>query len=545
MRVGVFVGCIAWLTLSAGPASAGVLPAHQGQSEWFISAQAAIEERESAQSLPLEAKNIILFLGDGMGVSTLTSGRIFQAQQRGATEGEEHALSFERFPYSALVKTYNVDAQVPDSAGTMSAIVTGVKTDMGVFGFDETVTRGDCRTITKANELVTYLELAELQGMATGIVTTARVTHATPGALYAKTVDRNFEDNSDIPADSNCAGVQEDIASQFISFEKRLAARFPGYDTDGIDVVMGGGRRHFLPDDPAFNIEKDPERGPEGDRTDQRHLLNEWLALYDDNSTHLVVDQKEFDALDPAATKRVLALFNESHLRYEADRNRDVGGEPSLQSMTEKAIAILQRNPKGYFLMVEGARIDHAHHAGNAYNALNDVASFADAVAAAVAATDPRDTLILVTADHSHTLTIAGYPKRGNPILGKVVSSGQQAPTLAQDGMPYTSLQYANGMGFCDLGAETDADAVYDASRCSVAAGTRVDLTDVDTEAPGFHQEALVPLASGETHAGEDVALHALGAGAQRVQGVIEQSTIFHIMNAARPVVVAQGDDDA
>ncbi|MCB2388025.1 alkaline phosphatase, partial [Thalassolituus alkanivorans] len=96
-------------------------------------------------------------------------------------------------------KTYNVDAQTPDSAGTMTAMMSGIKTDAGVIGVDEDVVRSDCSTVA-GNEVVTALELAEIKGLSTGVVSTARITHATPAATYAHAADRNWEDNSDMPA---------------------------------------------------------------------------------------------------------------------------------------------------------------------------------------------------------------------------------------------------------------------------------------------------------------------------------------------------------
>ena len=245
-----------------------------------------------------------------------------------------------------------------------------------------------------------------------------------------------------------------------------------------------------------------------------------------------VYDQAGFDAIDPASTERVFGLFNESHMQYEADRANDVAGEPSVADMTTKAIDILDNNEKGFFLMVESGRIDHGHHAGSAYNALTDTLAFEAAVKAAYENTNPEDTLILVTADHSHVFTIAGYPKRGNPILGKVVNVGSDEPAMAADNMPYTTLGYTNGLGFQDLGNETDADAIY-----AYTANTgRMDITNVDTEASGYHQEALIPLGS-ETHAGEDISLHASGPGSQLVQGVVEQNVVFHLINQALDLV--------
>ncbi len=502
-------------------AQAQVVPQVQTSSSWYTSAQASLANKLQ-QNPTTKAKNVILFVGDGMGVSTLTAARILQGQQQG-NSGEEGLLSFESFPFSALVKTYNVDAQTPDSAGTMTAMMSGVKTDVGVIGVDEDIQRGNCSTVA-GNELVTALELAEIRGMATGIISTARITHATPAATFAKSADRNWEDVSDMP-EAAVAGGCVDIADQLVNFEGNLESRFPGVDVDGIEVAMGGGRRHFLPKDAAFNS-TDASSEVEGDRTDGRDLTAEWKAAYPNGA--YVMDQAGFDAIDPANTERVFGLFNESHMQYEADRNNDIAGEPSLTEMTTKAIDVLNNNDKGFLLVIESGRIDHGHHAGSAYNALTDTIEFANAVQAAVSKTNAEETLIMVTADHSHVFTIAGYPKRGNPILGKVVSVGSDEPALASDNQPYTTLGYTNGRGFKDLGSETNADAIYGHDPLA----GRVDLSDVNTTASGFHQETTVPLSS-ETHAGEDITLHASGPGSQYAQGVVEQSVVFHLIDQA------------
>ena len=515
-----------WVSLSAlssfllsSVAVAGVLPNVQKDSQWFVDGQQAVMAKTKLTTRK-KAKNVILFVGDGMGLSTLTAARILDGQNNGQS-GEEGYLSFEEFPYSAQVKTYNVDAQTPDSAGTMTAMMSGVKTDVGVIGVDEDIERGDCSTVS-GNELVTSLEVAEIKGLSTGIISTARITHATPAATYAKSADRNWEDVSDMPEAAVIAGCV-DIATQLIDFEKNLEQRFPGVDVDGIEVVFGGGRRHFLPKDASFNS-ADAVSAIEGDRTDGVDLTAKWQEQYQNGQ--YIIDQAGFDAIDVSSTERVLGLFNESHMQYEADRSNDIAGEPSLTELTSKAIDILDNNDKGYFLVVESGRIDHGHHAGSAYNALTDTIEFSNAVQAAVDATDPEETLIIVTADHSHVFTMAGYPKRGNPILGKVVSVGSTEPSLASDGMPYTTLGYTNGKGFRNLVNETNADLSYNDD----ALAGRQNLTTVDTITTGFHQETTVPLSS-ETHAGEDISLHASGPGAHLAQGVIEQSVVFHLIN--------------
>ena len=291
-------------------------------------------------------RNVILFVGDGMGVSTVTAARIFAGQAHGET-GEEGYLSFEEFPHLALIKTYNVDAQVPDSAGTMTALVTGHKARAGVLSVAPAAPRGDCDAAVE-HTLKTLLEEAEERGFKTGVVSTARITHATPAAAYAHSPDRNWEIDGAVPeaARGNCV----DIAQQLVDFPYG----------DGVDVVLGGGRAMFLP-----ASEADPEDAAlTGYRTDGRNLVADWLAGA--AARRFVHDQAGFDAL-PAAGQ-VLGLFEVSHMEHEADRANDAGGEPSLTQMTRAAISRLA-NDRGYFLVAEAGRIDHAHHAGNAYRA--------------------------------------------------------------------------------------------------------------------------------------------------------------------------------
>src|SRR3546814_7523158 len=166
--------------------------------------------------------------------------------------------------------------------------------------------------------------------------------------------------------------------------------------------------------------------------------------------------------------------------------------------MTGDAIRRLQQNPSGYVLLVEGALIDYAHHEGNAFRALDETIALSEAVATAAAMTSDDDTLIVVTADHDHTMSFVGYPVRGNPILGKVVARGRDGTEkLARDpnGLPYTTLAYANGPG-----------------HVAARDGKRPDLSEVDTTDPDYLQEAMI-LRSGESHGGSDVGIWARGPG--------------------------------
>ena len=437
------------------------------------------------------AKNVIFFLGDGMGISTVTAARIFAGQSAGAT-GEEYDLAFDRFPHLALIKTYNTNAQVPDSAGTITAITTGEKTRIGVLGVNGSVERDDCAAAL-TNTLPTLAELAEQKGMSTGIVSTARITHATPAGAYAHSPNRNWESSVSTPDQAEALGCK-DIALQLVEMSHG----------DGLDVILGGGRREFLPieaDDPEY-----PSRP--GLRDDSRNLIDEWLAA--DSKRQFTWRGDEFAqwlASDEPVDGQLMGLFEPSHMKYEADRQRDPGKEPSLRDMTALAVKQLAENDQGYFLLVEAGRIDHAHHFSNAYRALTDTVALSDAVQWTVENVDLADTLIVVTADHSHTMTISGYPRRGNPILGTVETEPGK-PILDATGVPYTTLSYANGPGYKKQ---------------------RPNLSKINTQDPDYQQLGTVPTQS-ETHAGEDVAAFAVGQNAAAVRGVMEQNRLYDVM---------------
>jgi alkaline phosphatase len=462
---------------------------------WLQNGQIAITDSEQLKPQKGSAKNVILFVGDGMGISTITAARILEGQaQANNRGGEEHSLSFEKLPYLALSKTYSVNQQTSDSAPTMTAIISGVKTNDGELSVSSTVNRKEKNAdIVKAQQVKTIIEQAEEHGLSTGIISTARITHATPAACYAHTSERDWESDAQIPADATVT----DIAKQLINFSYG----------NGLEVALGGGRSMFLP-----STTPDPEdAGKFGNRKDGQDLTQQWLANYPQAA--YVYDRAGFDAIDPKQTDHLLGLFERSHMEYEHDRPSDTAGEPSLTEMTAKAIDLLAKNKKGYVLVIEAGRIDQAHHAGNAFRALTDTIELSNAVRQAQQKTNPKDTLLIVTADHSHTFTIAGYPQRGNPILGLVKEVGKTTPAIDKNGQHYTTLSYANGPGY--RGA-TDHH----------------DLNDGDSLNPDFLQEASVSLES-ETHAAEDVAIFASGPKAHLFHGIQEQSYIYQVMAKA------------
>jgi len=456
-------------------------PMVASQDSW-TRARAEAARRQAVEVRPQEARNVILFIADGMSIPTISAGRIFQGEQTGA--GETETYVFEGFDQTALVRTYNTDAQVADSASTATALVTGYKTRTGAISV--AANQGFEACAADATFPATLAELAGRNGQATGIVSTARLTHATPATMYAHSLSRNWESDADLPDMARAAGCR-DIAAQLISFAQ----------DEGIDLAMGGGRRNFLPD------------GAGGERADGRDLTAEWQGV-------VVQDRASLLALPADGPEPVLGLFNDDHMSYEADRAGT--DEPSLAEMTGFAIDRLSRHEGGYVLMVEAGRVDHAHHSTNAYRALTDMEAFDAAIETALARVDMDNTLVIVTADHGHVMTFAGYPARGNPILGLVRRSDPYRPgsapslTLDESGRPYTTLGYRNGQNV----RTPDSPA----------------LDEADTLDPDYRQEVLVELED-ETHSGADVALYATGPRAHWFSGSLEQNTIFHLITAA------------
>ena len=344
-----------------------------------VSTDSPPAQPSSAGSL---ARNVILFIGDGMGVSTVTAARIFDGQSQGMN-GEEHSLVFETFPHVALVKTYNTNQQVPDSAGTATAMMTGEKTRAGVINIGPNAHRRDCR----------------------------------------EALDHPF-----VPL----GGRAEFYGGQFD--DNRLAG--------------------------------------------QDDLIQDWLDA--DTGRAYVTTRDELTRVQPG--QQVLGIFSRSHMTYVAERDPETT-EPTLAQMTAAAIDQLAGAEDGFFLMVEGSRIDHGHHDGK-----------------------------------------PGYPVRGNPILGLVVENdvtGEPAPAAAVDvnGTPYTTLGYANGPG-----------AAAGQPRAAPDVGSRIVYQSL---VPVVHPRIDGSLDYGETHGGEDVALYGIGAGSDRVGGVIEQNVVFDIMTQA------------
>ncbi|KAI4885116.1 hypothetical protein NFI96_020605, partial [Prochilodus magdalenae] len=392
---------------------------------WRTQAQATLKSALSRTLNTNVAKNIVLFLGDGMGITTMTAARILKGQLQNQT-GEETVMAMDTFPHVGLAKVYSVDFQIPDSAATATAYLCGVKTNLNVVGLSAAAKNGVCLT-QKGNEVTSILKWAKDAGKSVGVVTTTRIQHATPAGSYAHSSSRSWYSDADMPAAAIRDGCT-DIAAQLIN------------NTD-IDVIIGGGRKYMTPKGTP-----DPEYPSDltnlGKRLDGRNLIDEWISMKKDKVAHYVWNKTAFDAVDPQTTDYLMALFEPGDMRFELER--DPLMDPSIVETTEKAIRILQKNPQGFFLLVEGGRIDQGHHESRAAVALHEAVALDNAVARSLELTKEEETLTIVTADHSHSLSFNGYPFRGNSIL---VADWCKSPLFAKDLLPYTTLMYGNGPG--------------------------------------------------------------------------------------------------
>lgn len=506
--------------------------------EYWLQREAETLQRiEDDEPITGRAKNVILFIGDGMGVSTVTAARILAGQQLGLKGGgEEHQLAMDKLPWSAFSKTYSVNQQTSDSAPTATAILHGVKTKDGIIGLGPSVIPDNYKSVNAQNRVPSILHVAKRLGKAAGIVTTTTLTHATPGSTYAYAPSRSWESDANIYSESRAAyyAAYPDIARQLIEFSD--SQQLPQ-----IDVALGGGWHKFLPK----RADKDE---PTGERLDNRDLTKEWTQRFE--NAKYVNNRKDLLAVKASEVDHLLGMFNKDQMEFSVDR--DTNKEPSLVEMTSKAMEILKKNRKGYFLMVEGGRIDHGHHAGNAYRALTECIEFDKAIEYAMKNTDPKETLIIVTADHSHTLTISGYAQRGNPILGLVKqpgSAGKLSDKISEDKLrrPYTALHYANGPGYTGRstvkkkfdGHEHEVTVPegskffpHSPEKVSAITSGRPRLTQEIVTDKNYLQEASTPL-GGETHGGEDVPIFARGPQAHLFRGVREQNYIYQVMKYA------------
>jgi alkaline phosphatase len=370
-------------------------------------------------------KNVIFFLGDGMGTQEITAARYYQ--------GVHNKLNVDRMPLTGFDTTYSVKPAAhspflpdydPDSASTGSQWATGQKT------LDERISQGPSASITTPGQnLQTVLERAQRRGLKVGDVSTAELTDATPAVLAAHISQRGCQGPADTttlcPTETKNAGGLGSIAEQQVDHK--------------VDVLLGGGRARF---------EQTVTGGPFAGRT----VLDSAKA----KGYQYVTDA---DALATArAGKPVLGLFNSGNMSVEwsgpaaalgegnapvaCTENQRPADQPSLAAMTSKAISLLE-NKKGFFLQVEGASIDKQDHATNACGQIGETVAFDRAIKVGLDYQKRHpDTLIVVTADHAHTSQIVGEDATGTGL-----PTGYSTNLTTKDGQTLTLTYGTAGFG--------------------------------------------------------------------------------------------------
>lgn len=272
-----------------------------------------------------------------------------------------------------------MDKQVADSACSATAYLCGVKANYGTIGVSATVPNNNCSASNDPrNHVNSIAAWAQKAGKGTGIVTTSRVTHASPSGAFAHVANREWECDADVERYGNDPRSCDDIARQLVHGE-------PGKN---FKVIFGGGRKKFLPKSFKFL------NGESGQRNDGANLIKEWLQQKK-TSAKFIYDKKGLLELDYNNTEYVMGLFESSHMKYNLDANPDT--QPTLAEMTEAAIKMMHKEKNGYFLFVEGARIDHGHHESKAAKALDETVQLSNAVRMAAEMTSRQDTLIVVS----------------------------------------------------------------------------------------------------------------------------------------------------
>ncbi len=303
-------------------------------------------------------KYVFYFIGDGLGASQRQFSEFFLKEK---TKDPSRKLLMDTFNVVGMNTTYAADTLITDSAAAGTALASGVKTNKGVIGKD-----------VSGKNVKTLIEAAEDKGIATGIITTTRLTHATPATFVAHNISRNNEN---------------EIAQDFVSSR--------------VDFIAGGGIRHFIPQN---MVEKNADavgHTIKSKRKDDKNLITEFKQQ--GYQTYIgMKGAKSFNQTDFSNVDKVFAAFTYTHLPYEIERVNQYQEVPSLAAMTQAGIEVLSKDPDGFFLMVEGGRIDHAAHANDPTGVIHDVIAFDDAIQRAYNfyLAHKTETLILVVGDH-------------------------------------------------------------------------------------------------------------------------------------------------
>ena len=392
---------------------------------------------------PIEArpKNVVLFVGDGMGIPAVTGAYYHQG-----------GLEMVELPYHGIATTHAVDGLVNDSPAAATALATGHRTRRAAIGM--VVENG---TLTPAE---TVLERAESRGLSTGIVTTTSITHATPAAFYAHQKDRE---------------QLEGIVSDLLALPQRVEG------SDGVDVLIGGGLEDF------------DERARGELATRGYHVTTTW---------------------PPAGAGKLAALLADGGLGPAAFRHNDDDPKtPTLAEMTAEALKRLSADEDGFLLVVEGGQIDwRMHDVRRDASVLEEVEDFDEAVATATEfANDRADTLVLVTSDHDHTMTLLdNHYAFESGRCGVATACGGPFDMLA---IPVKAEGIRNGEGLSNAKLQGEY------------APPRLHL-----QYPWPIQEAALRVDVGASHSANLVPIFAVGPWAARFSGYLDQPAIGRIL---------------
>jgi alkaline phosphatase len=318
-----------------------------------MSSQPSKEDNSKMESNTTTPKYVFFLIGDGMGASQRQAAEYYL---RSTTANKDLKLTMNKFPVAGINTTQSENSLVTDSAAAGTALATGHKTNNKVIS-----------QLPDGTNVKTLLEAAKENEMATGMVTTSQLTHATP-ATFASHVESRY--------------MPDEIANQYL--------------TSDIDFFAGGGYRYFIP---AKGLNYNGQT-LKSKRKDNKNLVQG----FDDKGYNTFLsktDTQKFINFEPKGQEKVFASFSYSHTPYEIDRKR-TNATPSIAEMTSKGIDTLVNYDSGFFMMVEGARIDHACHANDPAGAIHDVLAFDKAVAKAYEfyRQHPKETLIVVAGDH-------------------------------------------------------------------------------------------------------------------------------------------------
>jgi alkaline phosphatase len=426
---------------------------------------------------PAKAKNVILLIGDGMGPSHFGAAWLYSNR---VLKKELQMVQVMNAGRTAYLVNDTADAIVTESAAAAGQIATGKRMTARALSM-----AADGKT-----PVTTIAEILKGRGVAIGLVTTSGITDATPAAFAAH-----------VPHRSDEAAVAE----------QELEC--------GVDVLMGGRKQFFLSELSA------------GKRKDGRNLIDEARAA----GYAVAQDAEELKA---AKGSKILGLFNMGNMAYEIDRGSTM--EPSLAEMTAKTLEVLSRNPKGFFAMIEGGRIDHAAHRNDAAGTILDTLAFDAAVGVAreFARKNP-DTLVIVTADHETAgMGLIGHSKDSKEYIGIDLAAIQQARVsfelisteLGKNPTPQKIQQVVKD----SLGIQiTDDEAKV------VASDAIRKLDPANYSYPYLHSLAFVlrPYLrvgwASQTHTASPLWAFGLGPGSARLNGLLHNTQLFDIMKAA------------